>query len=368
MGLLDLLKSRLKLSDTEAQGTGVVKLTDPGALADIAKSDESGEVRREAVHMLTDQAVLADIAKTDESATVVIEAINKLTDQVVLADVAKNAEDEWVRIVALDNLTDQALLADIALTDESVVNRKHAVDKLGSQTVLAGIAIRDNNEDVRYATVKKLTDQDMLAYVAKNDESKRIRYSAVKKLSDQVALASVAKNDKSLQVRSAAAQKIASQVELADDLDHSADEWMQEVSPDKQDESVMQAYGSSHEPQMNNEVTKDVDSGLMWQKENEDVKRNYLEAIEYCDNLQLDGHDNWRLPTIAEIEALYDEDSPDHHKLDFTEANCERYWSTTEFRDPSGESPVAYTYDFSSGDKTIDFKKNVYYVRAVRDM
>lgn len=39
----------------------------------------------------------------------------------------------------------------------------------------------------------------------------------------------------------------------------------------------------------------------------EDIK--WPEAVEYCAALSLAGHDDWRLPTLAELEALHDADA-----------------------------------------------------------
>ena len=39
----------------------------------------------------------------------------------------------------------------------------------------------------------------------------------------------------------------------------------------------------------------------------EDIK--WPEAVEYCDNLELAGHDDWRLPALEELEGLHDPDA-----------------------------------------------------------
>jgi hypothetical protein len=45
---------------------------------------------------------------------------------------------------------------------------------------------------------------------------------------------------------------------------------------------------------------------LMWAVRSNGENVNWEGAIQYCDNLVLDGHEDWRLPRIDEVEALYD--------------------------------------------------------------
>ena len=47
-------------------------------------------------------------------------------------------------------------------------------------------------------------------------------------------------------------------------------------------------------------------NGLMWQKETVEEEMDWYEAMEYAENLRLGGYDDWRLPTIDELEFIVD--------------------------------------------------------------
>jgi hypothetical protein len=50
----------------------------------------------------------------------------------------------------------------------------------------------------------------------------------------------------------------------------------------------------------------DPDTGLMWAKKDNGSDVNWNQASEYCTKLQLAGHNDWRLPTIDELQGIDD--------------------------------------------------------------
>jgi tetratricopeptide (TPR) repeat protein len=50
----------------------------------------------------------------------------------------------------------------------------------------------------------------------------------------------------------------------------------------------------------------DPATGLMWTKKDNGTDMNWQQATDYCRNLQLAGHGDWRLPTIEELQGIYD--------------------------------------------------------------
>src|SRR5271154_6553093 len=51
-------------------------------------------------------------------------------------------------------------------------------------------------------------------------------------------------------------------------------------------------------------------TGLTWTPWDNGYNVTLAEAIRYCRELKFDGHQDWRLPEIAELEALYDPNAP----------------------------------------------------------
>jgi hypothetical protein len=50
----------------------------------------------------------------------------------------------------------------------------------------------------------------------------------------------------------------------------------------------------------------DPDTGLMWTKNDNGSNVNWNQATDYCTKLQLAGYNDWRLPTIEELQGIYD--------------------------------------------------------------
>lgn len=50
----------------------------------------------------------------------------------------------------------------------------------------------------------------------------------------------------------------------------------------------------------------DPATGLMWAKKDFGSDVSWEQASDYCTKLQLAGYNDWRLPTIEELEGIYD--------------------------------------------------------------
>ena len=49
----------------------------------------------------------------------------------------------------------------------------------------------------------------------------------------------------------------------------------------------------------------DTKTGLMWVSKDNGFPINWPDAVEYCKNLRVGGYADWRMPTLAELESLY---------------------------------------------------------------
>jgi hypothetical protein len=81
---------------------------------------------------------------------------------------------------------------------------------------------------------------------------------------------------------------------------------------------------------------------------------NWDDAMMYCQLLVIDDNTDWRLPTITELNEIYNSEN------DFVGSF---YWSSTEYGGTN-----AWGQDMSSGGQYYSSKNLSYYVRAVRSL
>ena len=113
----------------------------------------------------------------------------------------------------------------------------------------------------------------------------------------------------------------------------------------------------------NDGTVTDNETGLMWQKADDGVSRNWQDAIRYCRGLDLAGHRDWRCPTIRELSSIVDYEQTNPAIDPAFGAASDVYWSSTTCPDYPG---TAWDVDFGYGDVYATGKSNGYRVRAVR--
>ncbi len=117
---------------------------------------------------------------------------------------------------------------------------------------------------------------------------------------------------------------------------------------------------------LDDEAVLDLETGLVWQKESDDILRDWYKAQDYCSNLEIGGRKGWRLPTIDELATLVDSNHnpalPEGHPFIGNDLSS-HYWSSTTYAYNTG---YAWLVHFYGGGVNDGYKTDSYYVRAVR--
>lgn len=118
-----------------------------------------------------------------------------------------------------------------------------------------------------------------------------------------------------------------------------------------------------------NETVYDHATGRMWQDDSnaKTTQKNWLDAIDYCNNLTFAGHSDWKLPSLDELLSIVDTSRPNGSKINsaFTNFAGSWYWSST----PALSSTLhAIVVGFHTGETYWGLKTDIHYVRCIRDV
>ena len=113
------------------------------------------------------------------------------------------------------------------------------------------------------------------------------------------------------------------------------------------------------------DTVKDTQSNLEWQDNEVGSGTTWENAIEKCENLELAGHNDWRLPNINELKSIADisKYNPAIVKV-FKNTISFYYWSSTTYE---GHKNDAWFIYFSDSHTYKNSKEHSYYVKCVRD-
>jgi hypothetical protein len=106
-------------------------------------------------------------------------------------------------------------------------------------------------------------------------------------------------------------------------------------------------------------------TGLTWQAM-EVLPKNWEQALAYCQQLDLGGFTDWRLPTIKELSTLVNEQqtNPSIDTTYFPATRSAPYWTSTTFTEHPG---FAWYVRFDNGlEYNGGYKGRRYFVRSVR--
>ena len=115
---------------------------------------------------------------------------------------------------------------------------------------------------------------------------------------------------------------------------------------------------------VNGDCVTDTLTGLMWAK-NANLPNGYrtwYQAVDYCNNLNLCGYTDWRLPNVNELESLVNANEANSatwlNTQSFTNVQAVDYWSSTSYAGLPGYAWVVYMW---GGYVDFDVKSNYYY-------
>jgi len=112
-----------------------------------------------------------------------------------------------------------------------------------------------------------------------------------------------------------------------------------------------------------NTVT-DTRTGLMWYQEITPSKMTWDEAKSICANLKEASYTNWRLPSVQELNNLFNQLDIKSNDIFFPSSPTGQFWTSTSNSD--GSNITILTIDTESGE-TVSHPNSSFYYRAVRD-
>ena len=136
--------------------------------------------------------------------------------------------------------------------------------------------------------------------------------------------------------------------------------------------SVKEPANDRYKVNIEDNTVVDTDTGLMWEYAN-DERTNLDKARKYCQNLELAGYDDWRLPTVDQMRTLVvkgkraQQGAPVFDEAVFKGRLPRRYWVSDMPLGTSVSSEMGRAFNMekgSSGDR-VNFAK--FWVWCVRE-
>ena len=112
-----------------------------------------------------------------------------------------------------------------------------------------------------------------------------------------------------------------------------------------------------------NDTVTDHKTGLIWQRTDDGIVKNWADANEYCADLILGGKADWRLPGIDELVTIIDYSRYDPPIDLVFECRSDYYWSSMTV---ANGPDAAWDVSFYGGYVDAYGKSDDHYVRCVR--
>ncbi len=112
---------------------------------------------------------------------------------------------------------------------------------------------------------------------------------------------------------------------------------------------------------------KDTKTNYLWQdtKDSSTTKRTFKDSVDYCKNLELDGHKSWAVPGFVELFSIvntkvYNPTISENFKF----VVSDNYWSSKTFGHAASEE--AFVVNFLSGAFNREKMDQEFYVRCYK--
>ncbi|MPY89755.1 MAG: DUF349 domain-containing protein [Luteitalea sp.] len=144
------------------------RLDDPALLAEIARLDQSDDVREEA------RALLLDIALDEQDLPRAEAALGVLADERDLATLAKQATSEAMGLAAVGRITSERILGSVARQATHSAVRLAALERVSNPSERLASATKSEHKDVALAALTGVTDPEQLEHVATRARNKLV--------------------------------------------------------------------------------------------------------------------------------------------------------------------------------------------------
>jgi hypothetical protein len=120
-----------------------------------------------------------------------------------------------------------------------------------------------------------------------------------------------------------------------------------------------EAYGENIFVDNGDGTISDLATGLMWQMSDDGETRDWEEALDYAENLELAGYDDWRLTNIKELQSIVDYSK----SLDTTNSPAiDSLFVLSEIKDPEGNMNYGYYWSSTTHQDGNNIAANASYV------
>lgn len=128
--------------------------------------------------------------------------------------------------------------------------------------------------------------------------------------------------------------------------------------------AIFSIFLSAKYIEVGNRVLDDK-TNLEWQNDSQvnSTKLNWSESIKFCENLELDGYKDWRVPNIVELVSLIDDTKTQPLISNIFKNSAGDFWTSTTY---ANDSLQAWIVIFNYGTQYYKDKSEQYYVRCVR--